>query len=166
MRGKCQYRLSCWHCLGDFPLTSRIKFTIFHNRNTLYRACEHWSGVSRPCLLFAVSRHIFTLLREFGAMRLAPSVALIVGHIGWGDRLHKLPLSIYRGFWKKDGEFCKCLQFVHSDSTSCTTSITITCTLCKWIVCVCNAVRSAMSIDMVETGLTFSVRSDIMIRVE
>ncbi|MGN0575274.1 MAG: hypothetical protein ACI4J2_04505, partial [Ruminococcus sp.] len=41
------------------------KFTIFHNRNTLYRACENWSGVSRPHLYFAVPTAIFTLLRDW-----------------------------------------------------------------------------------------------------
>lgn len=112
--------------LGDFPLTSRIKFTIQRNRNTLYRACANSSGVSRPSLYFAVLRLIFTLLRDLELCDFL-SVSVTVLHtfywasaqlLCWsGGSPMKIPLYYYyREICVFGNGFRKSLHFVHGDS--------------------------------------------------
>ena len=50
--------------LGDFPLTSRMGFTIFHNRNTPYRACEICRACTPVSVFLPFLRLFFTLLRD------------------------------------------------------------------------------------------------------
>jgi hypothetical protein len=68
--------------LGDFPLTSRIKFAIFHNRNTLYRACYHSEGDVSPSSLFRAFSPIFLALARILTVQIFTALQFILSKIG------------------------------------------------------------------------------------